>query len=387
MGDSDAEILQASFGAGVCDIEEIEEGRVCRLVDALPASFAGDPSPEAAVADAAGSKASAEAAHAGAKSGSAAEVPGGGRCDYLLEAGRCEELCGQLPEIFREEQPNGCGRTNGRTAGYLSAYRDSYIQDVFSPAAVIGLLHQACSFWDPSPAGNLLTLSVPDGGRLLVVGDTHGQLADVLWMFFKYGLPSASNQYLFNGDIVDRGGHALEIILLLVSFMRDRPGSVHLLRGNHEDTKCVVQYGFKTELERKFQTHLEPVWKACVTTFLPLLPMAAMVSGMQQDFCVVHGGVPVDLPGQVDSIELRSDLVSVDRKLETVQGYDPDDFSTRMLHNFLWADPAECLSEKRNSRSRACIRARVHSACVAELSAQERGPLVLGSFFSGRAYA
>ncbi|CAK0890823.1 unnamed protein product, partial [Prorocentrum cordatum] len=47
--------------------------------------------------------------------------------------------------------------------------------------------------------------------QLIIVGDTHGQLADVLWLFYKLGAPSPSNRYLFNGDICDRGDLACEI--------------------------------------------------------------------------------------------------------------------------------------------------------------------------------
>ena len=49
-----------------------------------------------------------------------------------------------------------------------------------------------------------MDLSVSDDSQLVIVGDTHGQLEDVLWIFFKYGWPSKQTRYLFNGDIVDR---------------------------------------------------------------------------------------------------------------------------------------------------------------------------------------
>ena len=41
--------------------------------------------------------------------------------------------------------------------------------------------------------------------KLKVCGDTHGQLQDVLWIFDEHGEPSATNAFLFNGDIADRG--------------------------------------------------------------------------------------------------------------------------------------------------------------------------------------
>ena len=40
---------------------------------------------------------------------------------------------------------------------------------------------------------------------LHVVGDIHGQLADLLHIFDEKGLPSPTNKFLFNGDFVDRG--------------------------------------------------------------------------------------------------------------------------------------------------------------------------------------
>ena len=48
------------------------------------------------------------------------------------------------------------------------------------------------------------------------------------------GLPSRTNVYLFNGDVADRGSHAVEIFVLLFCFMLKEPGSVFLSRGNHD---------------------------------------------------------------------------------------------------------------------------------------------------------
>ncbi len=46
--------------------------------------------------------------------------------------------------------------------------------------------------------------NIPEGVTLTVVGDTHGQLYDVLHIFDSLGLPSPTNWFLFNGDMVDR---------------------------------------------------------------------------------------------------------------------------------------------------------------------------------------
>ena len=63
--------------------------------------------------------------------------------------------------------------------------------------------------------------------RLRVCGDTHGQLNDVLWIFDEHGEPSPTNAYLFNGDIADRGSHALDIFLLLLTYQLADPLHVH----------------------------------------------------------------------------------------------------------------------------------------------------------------
>lgn len=43
-----------------------------------------------------------------------------------------------------------------------------------------------------------------------------GVLEDLLWIFYRYGLPSEAggNFFLFNGDIADRGKFSIEIFML-----------------------------------------------------------------------------------------------------------------------------------------------------------------------------
>ena len=100
-------------------------------------------------------------------------------------------------------------------------------------------------------------LRAAEGSRLIIIGDTHGQLQDVLWIFkesrthfdwvtphtihlspcssslYRYGPPSRTNAHLFNGDVADRGAY-VQIFALLFAYMALDPGSVYLNRGNHE---------------------------------------------------------------------------------------------------------------------------------------------------------
>lgn len=56
-----------------------------------------------------------------------------------------------------------------------------------------------------------------------VIGDLHGQFADLLYILDTTGMPSEKNMYVFNGDFVDRGSCSLQIVLTLFSLMLAEP--------------------------------------------------------------------------------------------------------------------------------------------------------------------
>lgn len=59
----------------------------------------------------------------------------------------------------------------------------------------------------------------PDSSAsVVVVGDVHGQLHDVLFLFREAGYPSRDRIFVFNGDYVDRGAWGLETFLLLLAW-------------------------------------------------------------------------------------------------------------------------------------------------------------------------
>lgn len=162
---------------------------------------------------------------------------------------------------------------------------------------LLDILLQIMRQWECPPPGfvgqsahSVLDLPEPaEGARLLIVGDTHGQLADVLWIFTEYGLPSKTNVYLFNGDVADRGSHAVEIFLLLFTCMLACPGSVYLSRGNHENMEInerAQHYGggFAEEVRAKY----EPDLFVLFTALFELLPLGFVVA---QKALVIHGGL------------------------------------------------------------------------------------------------
>ncbi|CAE6915719.1 ppt1 [Symbiodinium natans] len=125
--------------------------------------------------------------------------------------------------------------------------------------------------------------------RLVVVGDTHGQLQDVLHILEENGPPSEEVAYLFNGDIVDRGRHAVEIWMLIIAYKLAFPRSVFVLRGNHENDQMIARPfkmggGFSEECLSKYNHAV----LAAFQRMFKRLPLFAVVA---REIFVVHGGL------------------------------------------------------------------------------------------------
>lgn len=57
-----------------------------------------------------------------------------------------------------------------------------------------------------------------DKAKVVVVGDLHGQLHDLLFLMQDAGFPNGDQFYVFNGNYVDNGAWGLETFLLLLSW-------------------------------------------------------------------------------------------------------------------------------------------------------------------------
>ncbi|XP_053196134.1 serine/threonine-protein phosphatase with EF-hands 2-like [Scomber japonicus] len=123
--------------------------------------------------------------------------------------------------------------------------------------------------------------------EITICGDLHGQLEDLLLIFYKNGLPSSEKPYVFNGDFVDRGKNSLEILLILFGFLLVYPNDVHLNRGNHEDHIVNLRYGFTKEVLGKYRLHGKKILKLLQKIF-SCLPLATVID---HKVLIVHGGI------------------------------------------------------------------------------------------------
>uniref|UniRef100_A0A8C6UHR9 Serine/threonine-protein phosphatase n=1 Tax=Neogobius melanostomus TaxID=47308 RepID=A0A8C6UHR9_9GOBI len=101
----------------------------------------------------------------------------------------------------------------------------------------------------------------PHTKKLLFVVKENQHLVDLLFIFYKNGMPSLEKPYVFNGDFVDRGRDSMEILIILFAFLLVYPSDVHLNRGNHEDHIINLRYGFTKEVLTKYKLHGKRILK------------------------------------------------------------------------------------------------------------------------------
>ena len=149
---------------------------------------------------------------------------------------------------------------------------------------------------------NVILLESP----IVIVGDIHGQLDDLLYMFQIAG-DNPGQKYLFMGDYVDRGYHSLNTFLLLLIRKILYKDKYYLLRGNHESRQVSQMYGFYNECLMNYGN--SGIWSLCNDVF-DLLPMAAIIDN---EVFSVHGGLSPDLPliEKMNAINRQNELGSI----------------------------------------------------------------------------
>lgn len=166
-------------------------------------------------------------------------------------------------------------------AEWFEQYVPSYMPVLLSTGVAKWLVLKAKEvFSDEDP---ILQLDAP----LVVCGDIHGCLESLLFGV-RQGCTTMRNTsatspaILFLGDVIDRGTHSLECLLILLLAKVTFPKRIYLIRGNHETSLC-TQYKFKKTCEP-----YPNLFQLCLQLF-DHLPVAAVI---EKTFFCVHGGIP-----------------------------------------------------------------------------------------------
>eukprot|EP00768_Dysnectes_brevis_P002713 gnl/Dysnectes_brevis/2000_a2303_2588.p1 GENE.gnl/Dysnectes_brevis/2000_a2303_2588~~gnl/Dysnectes_brevis/2000_a2303_2588.p1 ORF type:complete len:351 (+),score=118.53 gnl/Dysnectes_brevis/2000_a2303_2588:51-1103(+) len=191
-----------------------------------------------------------------------------------------------------------------------------YHQQIMIPEQLYTLIDNGTERFKTFP--NVVDLPHKEGESMTVIGDLHGQFFSLLHIFHEQGWPSLTNRYLINGDIVDRGNFSLEILVAILCFTEAIPGSITLLRGNHETYFASAEYGFMREISKK-------VNGAAYEQVMDLFQQIPIAAKVHDTVFVVHGGI--GHPGlTIEQIQAAS------RRLEPEEG---------IVFTLLWSDPAQ----------------------------------------------
>jgi Ca2+-binding EF-hand superfamily protein/diadenosine tetraphosphatase ApaH/serine/threonine PP2A family protein phosphatase len=147
----------------------------------------------------------------------------------------------------------------------------------------------------------------------------------LLHIFGKLGMPSAQNVFVFNGDLVDRGDHGCELVLLIFALKLSTPNCVFVNRGNHEEPHINIYSGFEEECIGKYDHRVFQLFHAVFVW----LPYACVVNGKT---LVLHAGLPEDASvtlGDIRGIARGPDVCSEEQNLG----------KERWIRDLLWSDP------------------------------------------------
>lgn len=161
----------------------------------------------------------------------------------------------------------------------------------------------------------ILSIPVP----ILVVGDIHGHMLDLLRILKENGLPPETS-YLFLGDFIDRGEMSTEVMTLILTLKVLFPTDVFIVRGNHEFGTICDHKGFYDEL---YNIYNDNTVKDLFLSMFSYIPLAANAQGFA--LCV-HGGIG-------PSWFFLEQLKDLKRPIE--------DFDNPLVTEILWSDPTE----------------------------------------------
>ncbi len=135
-------------------------------------------------------------------------------------------------------------------------------------------------------------ISLPPRGKVILVGDTHGDLEASQIVIKKY--LKLWNKVIFLGDYVDRGPKSKENIDYLLSEREKNSEQLYLLLGNHDGCNIIGCY------PRDFWNSLAKGQVEYYANQFSKLPLAVSVG----DIIALHGGLPsINSLDEIDNIK------------------------------------------------------------------------------------
>lgn len=175
---------------------------------------------------------------------------------------------------------------------------------------------------------------VPTDATIAVIGDLHGDveaLINTLDYLVKKGILDntftlKNNYYLiFLGDYTDRGPCGIEVLYAIFKLKVANPGTVFLLRGNHESTSMnEFPRFFGTELTNKFALTTKEDRRKFIYDVYELLPSALYMGTTNNDYIMFcHGGLdagfdPAGLIKDPKKIFMSIETLNRKKALETL---------------------------------------------------------------------
>tara|TARA_B100000780_G_C21065141_1_gene428269 strand:+ start:51 stop:1202 length:1152 start_codon:yes stop_codon:yes gene_type:complete len=191
-----------------------------------------------------------------------------------------------------------------------------------------------------SHSPNKVDVNVPKHGLLTVVGDTHGQFSDLVYILTRQKMPTKTNYYLFNGDFVDRGSFGCEVFLMIAALKIANPTHVFMNRGNHESERYNIAYGFEKEVIKKFDVKTFHLIQECFNW----LPVCHVVN---KSVFVVHAGLPRHTRATLKHIK------HIHRNQQIPD--EPQSMEDQIMQDLLWSDPVDEPGLALSDRGAGCL--------------------------------
>lgn len=150
-------------------------------------------------------------------------------------------------------------------------------------------------------------IKLPPKGRVVFVGDTHGDVDASIKVISEY--LNKNTSIVFLGDYVDRGNHSQENIDFLLDYKKTNPENIFLLQGNHE------RYDLVDFSPNNFWEKLNPLEKRQYLSIFKKFPLAISVGNI----LALHGALP--------DINHLQEINKIG-----------DDFKDKNLFSILWGD-------------------------------------------------